>query len=105
MKLKRSISNIPLCFFLMVGLSWEVGAYDEMQLRKLKQLGSCVACDLSDADLQFAKLQGANLREANLREANLHWAFLQGANLKGAVLDGARFCGTQFDWGEENSGC
>ena len=79
----------------MVSLSWEVGAYDEVQLKKLKALGSCPACDLSNADLAGAILTGADLTDANLTEAVMRKAKIQKA----------KFCRTQTPWGEENSGC
>ena len=36
----RSLSVVGLCLFLLVGLSWEVGAYDEGDLKKLRAKGS-----------------------------------------------------------------
>ena len=57
---------IGLCVFLMVGMSWEVGAFDKEQIKKLKALGRCPSCDLSESDLA-----GANLFEADLEWANL----------------------------------
>ena len=82
---KLSISVVPLCFLFMVGFSAQVGAYDEISLKKLNVLGNCSSCDLS----------GANLEGANL----------EGAILDGANLEGAKLCHTQTDWGEDNSGC
>ena len=37
----RSLSAVSFCLLLMVSLSWEVGAYDEVHLKKLEALGSC----------------------------------------------------------------
>ena len=112
---------IGLCVFLMVGMSWEVGAFDKEHIKKLKALGSCPSCDLSNANLRGADLDGAdltganltiaNLTEANLFEADLEWAFLLGANLKGANLywsDLSKeiFCDTTMSDGTiNNSGC
>ena len=45
----------------MVGISWQVGAYDEDDLEKLKATGDCSGCELSESDLAGAKLAGANL--------------------------------------------
>ena len=67
MKPKRSLSVVGLCFFLMVGMSWKVGAFSEEDLKKLKATGSCVKCDLSEADLDWLKLSDANLTGANLK--------------------------------------
>ena len=89
MKLKRSISIIPLCFFLMVGLSWEVGAYDEGDLEKFRTTNECAGCDLTGANLFEANLEGAFLLGANLEGASLYLVNLKGANLKGANLKGA----------------
>ncbi len=86
---------IHIFLLLMVGFSAQVGAYDEVQLKKLKALGSCPSCDLSEA----------NLEGANLYKANLEGAKLKGAYLAGPRLGGAKFCHTQTDWGEDNSGC
>ena len=86
MKPKRSLSVVGLCFFLMLGLSWEVGAFSEEDLEKLEATGSCVKCDLS----------GVNLSGAGLTEANL-----EGANLTRAI-----FCETIMpDAAMNNSGC
>ena len=71
MKLNPPLSVAGLCLFLMVGISWQVGAYDEDDLEKLKATGDCSGCDLSESDLAGAKLAGANLSGANLFEANL----------------------------------
>ena len=59
-----------LCFFLMVGSSWTVDAFDETQLQKLQLLGeSCPSCDLSWAKLSKEDLSGRNLTEADLTRA------------------------------------
>ncbi len=52
----RSLSVVGLCFFLMVGMSWEVGAFDKEHIKKLKALGSCPSCDLSNSNLTKANL-------------------------------------------------
>ena len=92
---KLSISVVPLCFLFMVGFSAQVGAYDEISLKKLNVLGNCSSCDLSGANLEGANLTGAKLFESDLA----------GADLTGANLEGAKLCHTQTDWGEDNSGC
>ena len=72
---------IGLCVFLMVGMSWEVGAFDKEHIKKLKALGSCPSCDLSNANLD-------------------------GANLTRAYLSKAIFCDTTMSDGTiNNSGC
>ena len=78
-----------LCFFLMIGISWQVGAYDEDDLEILKATGDCSACDLSEANLT-----GTNLYGADLTGADLSGADLMGANLKGAKMRGTILCNT-----------
>ncbi len=86
---KQSISILSL---LLLCLSWEAGAYDEKDLGKLKAIGDCPSCDLSDADLTDANLYEANLLMANLSKVDLTKAILVHsslflANLKGANPD------------------
>ena len=69
MKPKRSLSVVGFCFFLMLGLSWEVGAFDKEHIKKLKALGSCPSCDLSNANLTRAYLEGADLTGVNFNDA------------------------------------
>ena len=76
MKPKRSLSVVGLCFFLMVGFSGQVGAFSEEDLKKLKETGECIDCDLSGADLSWLDLTGANLAGANLISAKLTGAIL-----------------------------
>ena len=56
MKLNPPLSVVGLCFFLIMGISWQVGAYDEDDLEKLKSTGDCSGCDLSGVFLQGADL-------------------------------------------------
>ena len=51
---KLSMLVVHIFLLLMVGFSAQVGAYDEVQLKKLKALGSCPGCDLSEANLKGA---------------------------------------------------
>ncbi|MDA9800897.1 pentapeptide repeat-containing protein [Candidatus Pseudothioglobus singularis] len=65
----------------------------------LKSSGSCVFCDLTqanfkesdlkDVDFRYANLSGANLSNSNLSGANLSNSNLSGANLIGADLRGS----------------
>lgn len=65
-------------------------AFDPNDLKKLKETGTCVGCDLSGADLTGADLQGAiNLMQADLTGADLRGVMLIGANLTEADLRGA----------------
>ena len=98
--MKQLLSIVGLCLFLMVGMSWEVGAFSESDLKKLKVTGNCIKCDLSGVDLWGNDLNGANLPRADLTDANLTEAFV-----KGAIIEEAKFCRTQTPWGEDNSGC
>ncbi len=110
---KQSISILSL---LLLCLSWEAGAYDEKDLGKLKAIGDCPSCDLSDADLTDANLYEANLLMANLSKVDLTKAILvhsslflanlTGANLFKANLSGAILCNTTKSDGRINdSGC
>ena len=101
MKLNPPLSVAGLCFFLMMGISWQVGAYDEDDLEKLKSTGDCSGCDLSEVFLQRADLTGANLTKANLTGVNLTGASLHYANMTGTI-----FCGTKMpDESVNDSGC
>ncbi len=91
---------------LLMGLSWQVGAYDERDLEKLAATMECVRCDLSGVDLVGVKLTKANLTGADLTGADLAGANLGKANLTGANLIGAKFCKTTMPDGAVNySGC
>ena len=88
----RSLSVVVLCFFLMVGMSWEVGAWDQIDYQRLMATKKCVNCDLTAAylsgtDLVFTDLSGADLTEAYLFYTNLSTADFSGANLSGADLN------------------
>ena len=103
---KQSLSVLGLCFLLMVGFPWELGAFDEDDLEKLGSTNKCSKCDLTGADLHGANLSkakltrvnlsGADLTGTDLRNANLFGAKLTGANLTGADLSGANLLGTKL---------
>ena len=57
----KRVFSMPVLCLLLVGLSWEVGAFSEEDLKKLKATGNCVQCDLSGADLWSEDLSGATL--------------------------------------------
>jgi len=86
---------IGFCFSLIVGLSWEVSAYNPGDLEKIRGYLyiKCSGCDLS----------WANLEHANLKEANLERAFMIGVNLEQANLTGAIFCYTTMPDGTKNN--
>ena len=103
---KLSMLVIHIFLLLMVGFSAQVGAYDEVQLKKLKALGSCPGCDLSEANLEGANLKGANLEGADLKGANLEGADLETAKMKNAKMKGAILCNTTMPDGSIlYSGC
>ena len=92
---------VHICLLSMVGFSGQVGAYDEVSLKKIKALGNCPSCDLSKALLYKANLEGANLTGADLEGADLYKANLEGSDLSGAIL-----CNTTKSDGRINdSGC
>ena len=53
-----------------------MGAFDKEHIKKLKALGSCPSCDLSNANLDGANLEWTFLLGANLKGANLYWSDL-----------------------------
>ena len=87
---------------LLMGLSSQVVAYDEDDLKELLKTKDCQQCDLTKANLW-----GANLNNANLTEANLTDAILQNAeDFHSADTTGAKFCRTTMrDGSTKNSGC
>ena len=91
----RSLPFFGLCFLLMVGLSGQVGAYDESDLKKVKTTREdCKGCDLSGADLSGLDLNrrdfsGADLSGTNLQKSDLTYLILKGANLSNADVRGA----------------
>jgi uncharacterized protein YjbI with pentapeptide repeats len=95
-----------------MGLSWQVGAYDENDLKKLLATNDCQKCDLSGTNLEGANLTGANLKHAylngtNLTNTNLTKTDLEYAkNFFTADTTGAIFCRTIMpDGSTNNSGC
>ena len=67
----KHLFSMPVICLLLAGLSWEVDAFSEEDLKKLKATGNCVQCDLSGADLWSEDLSGADLTQVNLAKANL----------------------------------
>ena len=86
-------------------------AYDAIQFKRLKAVGNCPFCDLSDVRLSKVDLKGANLIKVNLSLAyldkiDLTGENLTGANLTGAIMKGVVFCVTIMpDGTTNNSGC
>ena len=82
---------------LVIVALWANGAlaFNQEDVEKLRNTGSCQKCDLSKfqfpdkAKLNSADLTGANLFGAKLTNANLFGAKLTGANLTNANLTGA----------------
>jgi uncharacterized protein YjbI with pentapeptide repeats len=103
----RAIHFMVLAFLMTIGS--QVSAFDPADLKKLKNTGDCVNCDLinadlrrtdlSDANLALANLSGADLVGANLENVNFYGAILnranmRNANLRNANMDGVLFCDT-----------
>ena len=87
---------------LLMGLSWRVGAYDEVHLKKLRAVGSCLSCDLSGAFLYDENLEETNLTNANLTTVTL----VKSKNFNTAITTGATFYSTVMPDGSKNkSGC
>ena len=94
MKRKLTALTVAVSFMASGAL-----ALDPADLKKLKETGECMECDLSAAGLsrtrlRSAKLKGADLRRANMSGADLFIADLSGADLSGANLSGANLNGT-----------
>ena len=98
MTLNPSLPVAGLCFFLIIGISWQGGAYGEDDLEKLKSTGDCAGCDLSKSNLTGANLYEADLTWANLTKANLELAILDVADLTKANLTGANLTGASLHY-------
>ena len=61
-------TTIILAF--LMAISTQVNAADPDDLRKLKDTGECIKCDLRNADLRGADFSRANLSESNLKDSN-----------------------------------
>ena len=83
--------SILLAFLMTIGT--QVGAADPADLKKLKDKGVCILCNLVSANLSDANLAGADLTGADLSNADLSNAYLEGANLDGTNLTGANLTG------------
>jgi uncharacterized protein YjbI with pentapeptide repeats len=84
--------SILLAFLMTIGT--QVSAADPTDLKKLKDTGVCIWCNLVSANLSDANLAGADLNNANVRGADLSNVYLEGANLDGTNLTGANLTGT-----------
>ena len=81
--------NILLAFLMTIGT--QISAADPTDLKKLKDTGVCIWCNLVSADLSDANLAGANL---------------DGTNLTGAAMKGITLCNTTMPDGSViYSGC
>ena len=119
----RLLATITVAVTLVAS---SASAFDPEHLKKLKDTGGCINCELSDAylvsadlsdayllgadlsgaDLSGAKLGGAKLIGANLTKAELSGANLTGANLNYAIMKSAIFCNTTMPDGSViYSGC
>ena len=67
--MKHTILGVG-CLLLM-GLSWQVGAYDEDDLKELLETKECKKCDLTGENLEGADLIKANLAKEKLSGAKL----------------------------------
>ena len=71
-------------------------AFEAEDLKKLKETGRCIKCDLFGAKLNGANLPGVNLSGADLNRASLIGTDLSGANLSGAKLTWADLSGADL---------
>jgi len=71
--MKQILATITVAVTLVAS---SASAFDPAHLKRLKDTGDCINCDL----------KGAKLKDANLSGANLWGAYLMDANLDGAIL-------------------
>ena len=64
--MKRILAAITVAVTLVAS---SASAFDPAHLKRLKDTGDCINCDLSGANLKGAKLMGADLKDANLEGA------------------------------------
>ena len=86
-----------LFILLMIIWSAQIGAYDELHLKRFKTLNKCPGCDLSGADfsnlnLRRADLSGADLRNVNFTEAHSAGGMAYSADFRGAIFVGEVRC-------------
>ena len=68
--MKHTISGVG-CLLLM-GLSWQVGAYDEDDLKELLATKDCQKCDLTKANLISADLSGAIFCDTTMSDGTIN---------------------------------
>ena len=83
--MKRLTATLYLTIAVLLGSVGAAQAFDELSLKKLMVLISCIGCDLSGVNLALANLSGAVLSYANIQ--------------------GAKVCATKTPWGLDNSCC
>ena len=93
--MKQILATITVAVTLV---SSSASAFDPAHLKRLKDTGDCINCDLSGANLEDAKLMGAKLEGADLKGANLGSAYLVNAKLKDANLSGANLNGAALSY-------
>ena len=99
-----------LSLYLLL-LSFQLFAFDENDLIKLKETGSCIDCNLQNADLGGLNLRGANLEGAFLKGSiligtDLSYSNLKGANLVSTFIRSTNFCNTIMPDGSKSiDGC
>ena len=83
---------------LLMGFSWQVGAFDNDDLKKFMETKECQQCDLSGIHLSGSdlELEGVNLSGSDLSGAWLYYAYL-----KGTILTNTDLTETNFETAEE----
>ena len=100
-----------LKYLVIFLISFELKAYDEIDLVKLNDTKICINCDLSNADLGGMNLKGANLQGSSLKGSiligtDLSYSNLEGANLSSAFIRSTNFCNSIMPDGEKSiEGC
>lgn len=93
------MKKLLLLLILSLGLIGTTSA-GEVNAMKLKALGSCIGCDLSNANYSGADLSGVDLWRANVSGANFRGADLSGVDLWNADLRGANFSGADLSYAD-----
>ena len=81
--------SVQLCIIALSLLVLNIDlalAYDERHLDRMKTLGACSKCDLSESDLPKANLKEANLEQADISKSILRQGDFRSANLVKASL-------------------
>ncbi len=78
---QRYVILLSICLIPYGPLATKASALEEKDLRKLRSVGHCVECDLTEANFFQADLEGRDLRGTDLVRSDIRQANLQGIDL------------------------